>query len=684
MEPIPLTPEFSFLGTLFESLPGLVYVLDATFKYVFWNQNFERVTGRSASDFAKLTALDIVAPEERERVAMRLALAFKSGHSVSETLVLEADGKCTPYSFTGRTGTIDGATYLFGMGIDITELRSIEEGLRRERLMFRAITENARDMLTIVAPDGTISYESPAIKRVLGYSPEELVGKPVAEFLHPDEREPALAILSAAMADGNQREEPHEVRFRHKNGEYRLLAVTGGMLGDMGLIASSRDITEQRAAEREVARLASYDELTRLPNRTFATNAIAQSLEAALRDGSGGHVLYLDIDRFKSVNDSLGHHYGDRLLQQASDRLRAVVPASTAILARQGGDEFVLAVPDASAGDVDGLVQRILDAFRMPFSIDVHELHVTCSIGFCRYPDDGLEVGALLRNADTAMYEAKAGGRNTYRRFVPEMNARVHASLTLANDLHRGLAAGEFDTAYQPVIDVATEAIVGYEALIRWHRPDGVAIGPAEFISVAEDIGLIEAMGLLVFERACRRSRAWARGGRPDLVISVNVSVRQLLDRNFVCSITDIARTYDVRPQSIDLEITENIFASEDPVIRQTVEELRQLGFGIVIDDFGVGYSSLGYLRRLAPTKVKIDRAFVSRMLVEPGAAAIVKAVVGLGRAFGFVVVAEGVETREEFDAIRAAGCDQAQGYLFGRPAPVVNVDAAEGPASAQ
>jgi EAL domain-containing protein (putative c-di-GMP-specific phosphodiesterase class I) len=191
-------------------------------------------------------------------------------------------------------------------------------------------------------------------------------------------------------------------------------------------------------------------------------------------------------------------------------------------------------------------------------------------------------------------------------------------------------------------------------------------------------------MGLLVFERACRRSRAWARGGRPDLVISVNVSVRQLLDRNFVCSITDIARTYDVRPQSIDLEITENIFASEDPVIRQTVEELRQLGFGIVIDDFGVGYSSLGYLRRLAPTKVKIDRAFVSRMLVEPGAAAIVKAVVGLGRAFGFVVVAEGVETREEFDAIRAAGCDQAQGYLFGRPAPVVNVDAAEGPASAQ
>ncbi len=597
--------------------------------------------------------------------------------------MLAADGTRIPYSFSAQRVVFEGCMYLVGMGIDITNLRQVEDGLRHERLMYRAITESARDVTTIVSRDGTIVYESPAVERVLGYRPEELVGRHFSEFLHPDDIAKTTELLEAAIADESARDRPIDYRFRHKNGEYRILSSTGGMLGEMGMIASSRDVTEQRAAEREVLRLASYDDLTRLPNRNLSLRSLEECVAAARATGSAGYVLYLDIDRFKSVNDSLGHHYGDRLLQQASDRLRAVVPAE-ATLARHGGDEFIVALGDGCADAPEVLAQRILGAFRAPFAIDVHELHVTCSIGFCCYPEDGLDVETLLRHADTAMYEAKAAGRNTYRRFVPEMNARVHATLTLANELHRGLANGEFDTVYQPVIDVATEAIVGYEALIRWNRADGAAIGPAEFIAVAEDIGLIEEMGLLVFERACRRLRAWGRARRGDVFVSVNVSVRQLLDRDFVRTISECAQRYDVKPESIDLEITENIFANEDASIRKAVDELHALGFGIVIDDFGVGYSSLGYLRRLAPTKVKVDRAFVSRMLVEEGAAAIVKAVVGLGRAFGFVVVAEGVETRAEFDAIRAAGCDQAQGYLFGRPQPIVNVSATEGQTSEQ
>jgi diguanylate cyclase (GGDEF)-like protein/PAS domain S-box-containing protein len=686
MSAFPAPQGSSFLRELLESLPGIVYALDADFKYVFWNRNLELLTGRSAADLMHLTPLDIVPPEERERVRERIASDFKDGVGGTETYLTARDGTRIPYSFSARRVTIDGADYLVGLGIDVSNVRAIEEGLRHERLMFRAITESTRDMTTIVSREAIITYESPAVERILGYRPEELVGKHVAEYLHPDDLESAMLILTTAIADEVPRDDPYDVRFRHKNGEYRLLAVTGGMLGEMGLVVSSRDITEQRAAEREVVRLASYDELTRLPNRNLSLRSLEDCIASARSTGSVGYLLYLDIDRFKSVNDSLGHHCGDRLLQQASDRLRAIVPPG-ATLARHGGDEFIVALPsDATDANHDAeiLAQRILAAFRAPFAIDVHELHVTCSIGFCRYPDDGADVETLLRHADTAMYEAKAAGRNTYRRFVPEMNARVHATLTLANDLHRGLASGEFDTAYQPVIDVATETIVGYEALIRWHRSDGVAVGPADFIPVAEDIGLIEELGLLVFERACRRLRAWSRAGRTGIVMSVNVSVRQLLDRDFVRAIGACAQLYDVKPQSIDLEITENIFANEDPAIGKSVDELRALGFGIVIDDFGVGYSSLGYLRRLAPTKVKVDRAFVSRMLVEPGAAAIVKAVVGLGRAFGFSVVAEGVETRAEFDAIRAAGCDLAQGYLFGRPQAIVNVAATEGQMAAR
>jgi diguanylate cyclase (GGDEF)-like protein/PAS domain S-box-containing protein len=683
MEAFSEAGESRFLRELLEALPGIAYVIDVNLRYVFWNRNLEYVTGRSAAEIANMTTPELHPPEERERIRERIALDFHDGVGGAEALVMGADGTRIPYSFSARRVTIDGSDYLVGMGIDITKLREVEEGLRHEQLMYRAITESARDVTTIISLEGIILYESPAVERVLGYRPDELVGRHFSEFLHPDDIGLATELVGAAILDEAARNASVDYRFRNKSGEYRVLSATGGLLAEMGLIATSRDVTEQRAAEREVIRLASYDELTRLPNRTLSLRSLEECIVAARATGSAGYLLYLDIDRFKSVNDSLGHHYGDRLLQQASDRLRAVVPPD-ATLARHGGDEFIVALTDASGEQPEVLAQRILGAFRAPFAIDVHELHVTCSIGFCRYPEDGTDVETLLRHADTAMYEAKAAGRNAYRRFIPEMNARVHATLTLANDLHRGLASGEFDTAYQPVIDVATETIVGYEALIRWHRTDGVAVSPADFIPVAEDIGLIEELGLLVFERACRRLRAWARAGRTDVVVSVNVSVRQLLDRDFVRAIGACVQLYDVKPTTIDLEITENIFANEDPAIGKSVDELRALGFGIVIDDFGVGYSSLGYLRRLAPTKVKVDRAFVSRMLVEPGAAAIVKAVVGLGRAFGFAVVAEGVETREEFDAIRAAGCDLAQGYFFGRPQPIVNVATTEGQTSAR
>jgi len=588
--------------------------------------------------------------------------------------ILAKDGKLTPYYFTGSRALFEGAPYVLGMGLDVTERKRIEAELRREELMFRTLTENSRDITTVLASDGTISYQSPAVEDILGYRQDELIGRPFAAYLHPDEVDAALLGLGDDGCEGMSRDRPIEFRFRHKAGHYRLLSATGGSVDGMGTVLNSRDITEQRILEEEVSRLALYDGLTNLANRNLFHQTLAKSLEASQRDGSEGLVLFLDIDRFKSVNDALGHQSGDRLLQLASERLRGTL-WNGETLARHGGDEFIAIVPGVSLADSVPIVERILEAFRAPFFVAPHQLHITCSVGICAYPQDGCDVSTLIRNADTAMYEAKAGGRNTYRHFTAEMSGRANAALRIANDLHRAVANDEFEVYYQPMVDIGSEKVLGYEALVRWHHPERGLLQAGEFIAVAEEIGLVERIGLYVFDRACRQLRAWHDSGHADLIVAINVSVRQLSDVDFVSQVRQCLERYAVPPRWVEIEITESIFVSDDPSVAATIAGLAESGLGISIDDFGVGYSSLGYLRRLAPTKVKIDRTFVRDMPLDAGAAAIVSAVVSLGRAFHFSVVAEGVETSQELDAARKIGCDQAQGYLFGRPLPSVAID---------
>jgi diguanylate cyclase (GGDEF)-like protein/PAS domain S-box-containing protein len=678
MDPIFARIDNEFVRPVIDALPGVFVILDADGRFVLWNAAFERLTGYDAEELAGMTPRDITPELERPLLNRRLDEAFSKGASGAAVSVQSKDGTLTPYEFNGHRVTFDGRAYVVAMGFDVTERKREEADLQRERSMFRAMTEHSRDITTVVANDGTIVYESPAIERILGYRPEEVVGRPFGEFLHPDDLAVALRDLHQALADGLARETPAEFRFRRKDGTYCLLSATGGTIAGLGLVANSRDVTDQRATEEQVRRLALYDGLTSLANRNLLLELVEEAVEHAQRQNGCGLILFFDLDRFKAVNDSLGHHRGDRLLQLVAERLRGALSHKDT-LARHGGDEFIAIVPGVSLDESGALARRLLDALKDPFFVDPHELHVTCSVGICGYPEDGVDASTLIRNADAAMYAAKAAGRNTFRRFTSEMSERANEGLKLANDLHRALAGGELEPYYQPMVDIASGKLLGYEALVRWHHPERGLVMPNGFIAAAEDVGLIERIGALVFDRACEQLRAWRDAGQTDLIVAINVSGRQLFTDSIVDVAKDCLRRHGVPAECVELEITENVFISDEQRVVETLEALYELGLRIVIDDFGVGYSSLGYLRRLNVSKVKIDRSFVNDMHVDEGASAIIAAVVTLGRAFGFAVLAEGVETAGELEAVRKTGCDQAQGFLFGRPVPASKLGARAG-----
>jgi diguanylate cyclase (GGDEF)-like protein/PAS domain S-box-containing protein len=530
------------------------------------------------------------------------------------------------------------------------------------------------------AAEGIVVYDRELRYLVWNRFMEEMTGLPAAEVLgkrapdlFPHLREQGIdALLQKALAGedvaspdmhyyvpGTPREGwASAVYHPHRDSK-------GNITGVIGLI---RDITARKKAEQQIEYQAYHDALTGLANRRLFNEHLSLALALAARRSCPVAVLFLDLDHFKLVNDTLGHTMGDVLLQEVARRLRACVREGDAV-ARVGGDEFTIVLQDLETRDAAAVVaQKVLRAIAAPIEMTGHRLYVTVSIGITIYPDDGADAETLLKNADNAMYRAKAEGRNTYQLSTHELSRSTQERMTLESGLHLAMEREEFEVWYQPQVDVETNRIVGMEALLRWRHPDRGIVAPAEFISVAEERGYIVVIGDWVLRQACRQARAFRDQGHHDFRVAVNLSARQFREASLVTSVLAALRESELPPSCLELEITESVAMENVALTLQLLRDLRDIGITIAIDDFGTGHSSLSYLRQFPIDALKIDRAFVEDLPDRFEDAAIVKAVIALAAGLNLRVVAEGVETRPQLDFLREQGCREVQGYFFSYP----------------
>ncbi|WP_035693946.1 putative bifunctional diguanylate cyclase/phosphodiesterase [Bradyrhizobium liaoningense] len=435
-----------------------------------------------------------------------------------------------------------------------------------------------------------------------------------------------------------------------------------------GYLVAVVDITERRKAEARIAHMAHHDGLTDLPNREFFQERLKQALGQA--DGKRVGVLYMDLDLFKNINDSFGHPVGDRLLKQVAERLTTAVRGAN-LAARLGGDEFaVILAADVSPNEASACASLLIDMVKAPYDLEGQEMVIGASIGIALSPGDGTTPEELMRNADMALYRAKSDGGGVHRFFEREMDLQAQRRRDMELDLRRAFANGEFELHYQPLVSIASDRISGFESLLRWHHPDKGMISPAEFIPVAEDIGLIIQLGEWVLREACAEAVKWPA----DVKVAVNLSPAQFRSRNLVQVVISALAQSGLSPKRLELEITESIFLAETDANLATLHQLRELGVGISMDDFGTGYSSLSYLRSFPFDKIKIDRSFVKDMAQRPDCGAIVRAISGLGRSLNITTTAEGVETEDQLDWLRAEGCNEVQGFLFSAARPAAEI----------
>ena len=567
-----------------------------------------------------------------------------------------------------------------------TRLTTEREILRQSEERFQALIRNTSDVIAILAPDGVIRYLSSAANRLWGVSPEQLEGSSVFVLMHPEEAELARTIVAQAADDAGGGVTA-ELRLRYADGAWRQseLILTNLLTepGIEGIVLTCRDASERKAFEEQLAHQAFHDALTGLPNRALFMERLRHALARARRQVTTVGVIFLDLDNFKVVNDSLGHGAGDFLLVAVAERLSACIRAGDTV-ARLGGDEFTVLLEDlADDGQLLGLAERITQVLHTPILVGGREIITTGSLGIAASLGDTRLPDELLREADTAMYRAKATGKARTIVFDRSMNAQAVDRLNLEMDLRRALEMGEFRIHYQPIMSLTSGAISEVEALVRWEHPERGLVPPGKFIPLAEEIGLIVPLGLWVLREACRQTHEWNEGAwnggrdrRMPLTVSINVSARQLKMPDFVAQVVQVLNETGLEAAFLKLEITESVMMQETEVTIGKLHALKALGIRLAVDDFGTGYSSMAYLSSLPIDTLKIDRAFVGKMSHHAEDAAIVRAIVMLAKTLNLRITSEGIETVEQLAQLRALECDQGQGYHFSRPLPADQLQA--------
>lgn len=558
----------------------------------------------------------------------------------------------------------------------VIERKAAEEALFLEQQRAEVTLNSIGDAVLSTDIPGNVTYLNPVAERMTGWPRQEALGLPLTEvfqIIDGATREPARNPMEMAVQlDNTVGLTPNCLLVRRDGFETAIedsaspIHDRGGQV--IGAVIVFHDVSAARALSLRATHLAQHDFLTDLPNRMLVNDRLTQAIALARRHSHRLAVLFLDLDRFKHVNDSLGHVVGDTLLQSVARRLVTCVRSSDTV-SRQGGDEFVVLLTEIDhADDVATRAQRIIAALVAPHDVAHHQLHVTVTIGISIYPDDGPDAETLIKCADTAMYHAKESGRNNYQFFKRDMNARAVERQWIEAGLHRALARREFVLHYQPKIDLETGAMTGAEALIRWVHPERGLMFPKDFVPIAEDCGLIVPIGQWVLGEACRQARAWIDEGRRPMGVAVNISAVEFRDPRFLENVRTILHDSRLEARYLELELTESSLIQHAESTALTLQALKDMGVQVAIDDFGTGYSSLSYLRQFPINVLKVDQSFVHEISADPVGASIVCAVISMGRSLGRRVIAEGVETREQLAFLQAQQCGEGQGYYFSRP----------------
>jgi diguanylate cyclase (GGDEF)-like protein/PAS domain S-box-containing protein len=647
---------------------------------------------------------------EYDLVVLDLHMPYVNGHDVMEhirthqinTSVIIVSGE-TSFEAAKRACTLGAYDFIRKPYAADELIITINNALKEKRLqkhntvmqkqltesehLHRYIVDTSPDIIYILDQEGYFTFINERIESLLGFSKEQIIGKHYSFLIHHDDIERARYIFNERRI-GSRASKNIELRLKCKDDRSSLHFNNRTLpieLNSMGMYSGkntkandytgtygvARDVTERKIAEETICFQAYHDLLTKLPNRALLRDRLSLAINQAKRDKENLAVMFLDLDRFKNINDSLGHMIGDELLQQVSTRLKDCIRQADT-LARFGGDEFTLMLTKLKDAreDASKLANKITDTLKQPFIIDGHELYVSTSIGIALYPQDGTNMDSLIKHADVAMYHVKGQGKNGYQFYSDDMNVPYIENLSLDTGIHKALDNNEFSLVYQPQVNLRSGEIVGIEALLRWNHPEHGTVPPSEFIGFAEESGLIVDIGNWVIKSACKELSRWRKAGLPEIRVSINISTRQLMEKDVVTNIIEIMKSYDIPGSSIELEITENAIMDDMESVIHKLQELSNHGITVAIDDFGTGYSSLSYLHKLPIQTLKIDRTFLKESHINKGDNTIINTIVAMAKALNLNVIAEGVETQRQLEYLREIDCKEAQGFLFGKPLP--------------
>jgi diguanylate cyclase (GGDEF)-like protein/PAS domain S-box-containing protein len=670
--------QLTLFAAALEAAANSITITDSDGIVVWTNPAFSALSGYSAQEVLGTNRRMFKSGVHADEIYGEMWAAISSGKMWrGEVTNHHKDGSTNPEEMTitpvaSQSGEV---THLISINQDITERKLAEAALREAKRKYQAIFDDAVVGIFQATPEGKLLNINRAFAIMHGYeSPEQLLAEVPASG-HPSLIDPAqMKQWSQALENnGTIRSVELEVPCKDGTRKWVLMNVRATRNADGVVVhdGTVEDITERKLAQQQVNYLAYYDALTGLPNRMLLRDRLNTAVAAASRRGCGAALLFLDLDRFKIINDSLGHSVGDLLLQQVASRLKKEIREEDTV-ARVGGDEFLIVLTSAEGVDqVTAIATRIVESVTGEFVIQGHSLNITCSLGISMFPEHGQDGEALIKNADAAMYAAKEQGCNAFCFFTDEMNTLVIERLSIENGLRLAIDKEEFFLEYQPQFSIASGRVTGLEALIRWQHPERGRVMPDRFIRVAESSGLINSIGEWVLRTACSQMKKWQGEGLAMVPVAVNVSAVQFRQEGFREIVRRVLQETGLDPQCLELELTESLLLSNEDVMFEVLQDLKAMGLKLVIDDFGTGYSSLSYLRQFPVTKLKIDRSFIREVAVNPDDAAITAAILSMAKSLNLKVIAEGVEDEAQLAFLREHECDECQGYYFSRPLSV-------------